>query len=109
MVRLRTWENDPIVARESLVRLIARHDLSLNFGESAAFENYIKTSHNPRFQAVSRQTTTCDLKNVYDKGCESLKELFSTCNFSVNVTTNIWSSRGKEDYLSVVVHFIYDD
>lgn len=49
MVRLRTWENDPIVARESLVRLIARHDLSLNFGESAAFENYIKTSHNPRF------------------------------------------------------------
>jgi hypothetical protein len=106
---VRTWEYDPMVARENLARLIARQDLPLNFGESPAFENYIKNSHNPRFQAVSRQTTTRDLKNVYDKGYESLKELFSTCTFSVSVTSDIWSSRAKEDYLSVVVHFIDDD
>ncbi|BAH93922.1 Os07g0469700 [Oryza sativa Japonica Group] len=106
---VRTWEYDPMVARENLARLIARQDLPLNFGESPAFENYIKNSHNPRFQAVSRQTTTRDLKNVYDKGYESLKELFSTCTFSVSVTSDIWSSRAKEDYLSVVIHFIDDD
>ena len=44
-----------MVAQESLTRLIARQDLPLNFGESGAFENYIKTAHNPRFQAVTLQ------------------------------------------------------
>uniref|UniRef100_I1PMA2 BED-type domain-containing protein n=1 Tax=Oryza glaberrima TaxID=4538 RepID=I1PMA2_ORYGL len=106
---VRTWEYDPMVAQKSLARLIARQDLPLNFGESPAFENYIKTAHNPRFQAVSRQTTTRDLKNVYDEGSQSLKELFSTCTFSVSMTSDIWSGKAKEDYVSVVVHFINDD
>nr|ABA99434.2 hAT family dimerisation domain containing protein [Oryza sativa Japonica Group] len=49
---VRSWEYDPMVARESLVRLIARQDLPLNFGESPAFEHYIQQSHNPRFKAT---------------------------------------------------------
>lgn len=106
---VRSWEYDPMVARESLVRLIARQDLPLNFGESPAFEHYIQQSHNPRFKAVSRQTSTRDLENVYHKEATALKELFSTCTFSVSVTSDIWSSRAREDYLSVVVHFVDDD
>ncbi|BAF17993.1 Os05g0521800 [Oryza sativa Japonica Group] len=106
---VRSWEYDPMVARESLVRLIARQDLPLNFGESPAFEHYIQQSHNPRFKAVSRQTSTRDLENVYHKEATALKELFSTCTFSVSVTSDIWSSGAREDYLSVVVHFVDDD
>ena len=106
---VRSWDYDPQVARESLTRLIARQDLPLNFGETEAFEKYIKSAHNPRFEKVSRRTTTRDLKKVYSQGIEHLKELFSTCTFSVSITSDIWSGRAKQDYLSVVAHFIDDD
>ena len=42
-------------------RLIARLDLPLGIGETDAWEEYIQTSHNPRFNSVSTQTTTHDL------------------------------------------------
>jgi hypothetical protein len=43
-----------------LCRLIARLDLSLCFGETDAFEDYIKTTYNPRFCHISRQTISRD-------------------------------------------------
>jgi len=100
------WEYNPEVARENLCRLIASEDLPLGFGESPAFEEYIKTSHNPRFTSVSRQTTTRDLKKLYNKDRLKLKENFKTCTFSVSLTSNIWAGRAKEDYLSVVAHYV---
>lgn len=39
-----------------------KQNLSLNFGESDLFENYIKIDHNSRFKKVSRTNTTRDLK-----------------------------------------------
>lgn len=50
------------IAREKLCCLIARTDLSLCFGASDAFEEYIKISHNPMHSNISRQTTTRDMK-----------------------------------------------
>ena len=100
------WEYNPEVARENLCRLIAFEDLLLGFGESPAFEEYIKTSHNPRFTHVSRQTTTRDFKKLYNKDRLKLKENFKTCTFSVSLTSDIWAGRAKEDYLSVVAHYI---
>ena len=44
-----SWDYDPQVARQSLYRLIAYEDLPLGFDESASFQNYIRTAHNPRF------------------------------------------------------------
>ncbi|XP_066163515.1 zinc finger BED domain-containing protein RICESLEEPER 1-like [Oryza sativa Japonica Group] len=106
---VRSWEYDPQVARESLTRLIARQDLPLNFGESTAFEKYIQTAHNPRFKSVSSQTTTRDLRKFYKQGRDTLKELFNTCTFSVSITSDIWSGKAKEDYISVVAHFVDDN
>ena len=42
----------PEVARKQLCHLIARLDLPLGFGDSEAFEEYIKVAHNPRFSTV---------------------------------------------------------
>jgi hypothetical protein len=55
-----TWEYSSEVARTQLCRLIARLDLSLCFGETDAFEDYIKTTYNPRFCHISRQTISRD-------------------------------------------------
>jgi hypothetical protein len=81
--------------------LIAREDLPVCFGESAAFEEYIKLAHNPRFVLVSRETTTRDFvkyfKECYSKLLESLKSI----SF-VALTSDIWSGNAKEDYLSML-------
>lgn len=49
------WGYSPAVARTELYRLIAKADLPLCFGESDAFQEYIKRAHNSRFVKSSRQ------------------------------------------------------
>jgi hypothetical protein len=50
--RVAHFEYSPTVARTELCRLIARLDLSLGFGASPEFEEYIRIAHNPRFECV---------------------------------------------------------
>ncbi|WVZ51679.1 hypothetical protein U9M48_002795 [Paspalum notatum var. saurae] len=91
-----------------LCRLIARLDLPLNFGESAAFEDYIKIAHNPRYSTVSRQTTTRDVeKHFKDKHAKLVERLQSVS--CVALTSDIWSRNANQDYLSVVAHFVNGD
>ena len=103
-----TWEYKPDVARKELCRLIARLDLPLGFGFETAFEEYIQRAHNPHFKSVSRQTTTRDLQKYWlgrrYELIESFKSVFSVC-----LTSDIWSGNAKEDYISVVVHYVSAD
>jgi hypothetical protein len=64
------------VARTELVRLIAREDLPLSFGESDAFQEYIVRAHNPKFVKYSRQTTTRDFVKHYNGCVEKLIVVF---------------------------------
>ena len=72
-------------------------------GETEAFEEYIKIARNPRFVSVSRQTTTRDFMNYFNGYRAKLVESFSWAGITcVCITSDIWSSNAKEDYLSVV-------
>ncbi|WVZ77496.1 hypothetical protein U9M48_025355 [Paspalum notatum var. saurae] len=102
------WEYSADVARVQLCRLIARLDLPLCFGESEAFVVYIKTAHNPRHVNVSRQTTTRDIEKYFKEQHAKLAERLKSVS-CVALTSDIWSGNAKEDYLSVVVHFINSD
>jgi len=62
---MRNWEYYPIVARTKLVRLLARLDVPISLRESYAFEEYIRTAHNPKFVSVSRQITTRDMLKYF--------------------------------------------
>jgi predicted nucleic acid-binding Zn-ribbon protein len=99
------WEYSNDVARTQLCRLIARLDLPLSFGESDAFEDYIRIAHNPRFSSVSRQTTTRDFIKYYSDCRAKLVDSLSSVT-SVALTSDIWSGNAKEDYLSVVAHYV---
>jgi hypothetical protein len=102
------WEYSAEVARTQLCRLIARLDLPLSIGESDAFEEYIKIAHNPRFVSVSRQSTSRDFVKYYTDRRSELMESFKSVT-SVALTSDIWSGNAKEDYLSVVAHFVSSD
>ena len=60
---------DPMVARESLVRLIATTDLPINFG---LYEDHIRRLYCPQFKKVSRKTTRNDIIACYNKICLAL-------------------------------------
>ena len=91
-----------------LCRLIARLDLPLFVGASIAFEEYIREAHNPRFTYVSAQTTARDLIKYHSGLHDKLIESFTSVS-SVSLTSGIWSGNAKEDYLSVVAHYVNPD
>jgi hypothetical protein len=106
---VRSWEYSAAVARTELCRLVARLDLPLCFGESDAFHDYITNAHNPRFVKSPRQTTARDLIKLYNDRVEKLVEVLKTSVYSVVLTSDIWSGKAKEYYLSVVAHFVNSD
>jgi hypothetical protein len=101
----RTWECSPNVARIQLCRLIAHLNLPLYFNESGAFEEYITTAHNPRFVvSLGKQPLESLLSTLNDCRAQLVECLKSV--FFVALTSDIWSDNAKEDYLSVVVHYV---
>ena len=89
--------------------MIARLDLPLGIGETKAFEDYIIHGHNPRFVKSSRRTTTRDLGKLFTKRCDKLKNFVLPAASSVALTSDIWSGNAKEDYISVVAHYVNAD
>jgi hypothetical protein len=73
-----------------------------------AFEKYITTAHNPRFYGVSRQTTTRDFAKHFNDRCVELVGSLKSIS-SIALTSDIWSCNAKEDYLSVVAHYVNVD
>jgi hypothetical protein len=106
---LGNWVYDPMVARTELVRLIARLDLPLSIGETEAWSDYIKRAHNPLFKSVSRQTTTRDMAKLFTEDRDMLMKSLLPAASSISLTYDIWSGNAKEDYISVVCHYVNND
>ncbi|GJM87588.1 hypothetical protein PR202_ga03555 [Eleusine coracana subsp. coracana] len=106
--RVTTFVYSADVARTELCRLIARLDLPLNIGEQPAWEDYIRIAFNPNYTHVSRQTTTRDLENLFELKKSVVSDLLTHAS-CVCLTSDIWSNNAKEDYLSVVFHFVTED
>ena len=107
---LRNWEYCPLHARTELVRFLARANVSIRIGESDAFEDYIRSAHNPAYVPVSRQTTIRDMVKYFSEKKAKLVESLSSCAVNcVCLTSDIWSGNAKEDYLSVVAHYVNSD
>jgi hypothetical protein len=100
---MRSWNYCPLVARTQLVRLIARLDVPISIGESEAFEEYIKTAHNPKYARVSRQSTTRDILKYFTDCKAKHVETFSASVNYVCLTSDIWSGNAKEDYILVLL------
>ena len=64
---IRIWTYDPMVARESLGRLIATTNLSINFSDDSFYEGHIRRSYYPQFNKVRSTTTRNDIIAYYNK------------------------------------------
>jgi hypothetical protein len=88
------FEYSHAVARTELCRLVARLDLPLSFGASPEFEEYIRIAHNPRFEHVSRTTTTSDIDTYFLTKVDEVKSLLSNAS-CVCLTSSIWNGNAK--------------
>jgi hypothetical protein len=99
-----------MVARIELVRLLPMLEVPISLGQNVAFEYYIKTAHNPKLVLVSRKTTIRDMvKYFIDKKAKLVETLSSSTVNCVCLTSDISPGNAKEDYLSVVAHYINPD
>ena len=72
-------------------------------------EGVIIRAHNPRFTKVSRQTTTRDISRLFTERHNMLKDSVLSGASSVALSSDIWSGNAKEDYISVVAHYVSAD
>ena len=72
-------------------------------------DKYIVRAHNPSFVKVSRQTTTRDLSKLFTERRNMLKNSVLSTATSVALTSDICSGNAKEDYISVVAHYVSAD
>ena len=86
--------------------MIARLDLPLGIGDSQAWEDYITHAHNSRFAKVSRQSTTRYLGKLFADRHNVLMKSVLPAASSISLTSDIWSGNAKEDYVSVVAHYV---
>jgi hypothetical protein len=105
----RNWEYNPTVAREELCRLIARLDLPISVADNVAWDDYIQRAHNPRYKRVSRFTTSRDLSKLYKEKLLHVRNVLMAGVSSVSLTSDIWSGNAKEDYITVVAHYVTAD
>ena len=79
-----------MVTRIELVQLLARLDVPISMGETDAFEEYIRTAHNPKYVPVSRQTTTRDMVKFFtDRKAKLAENLSSSAVNYVCLTSDI--------------------
>jgi len=79
--------------------------LSLGIGETEVWE-YIIRAHNPKLVKVSRQTPTRKLSKLFTECRNMLKNFVLSAASPVALTLDIWSGNAKEDYISVVAHYV---
>lgn len=84
--------------------LITRFDLPLYFGDFDAFEEYIKVAHNSRFSTEGKPPVEI-LSNTIMIICAMIIDSLSGVS-SIAITSNIWPRNVKQDYLSVVLHYV---
>jgi hypothetical protein len=88
--------------------LIARLDIPLCIIKTDAFEEYITIANSSRFYRVSRQTTTRDFAKYFNDRRAQLVESLKSVSF-IALTSDIWSSNAKEDYFSMIAHYVNVD
>ena len=81
----------------------------MGIGETQAREEYIARAHNPRFTKVSRQSTTRDLGKLFNERRDILKKSVLPTASSITLTLDIWSGNAKEDYISIIAHYVNAD
>ena len=101
---------DGAKGRRAIVKFIASTDQTLGIGSNHHFVQMVRDGFNAIYQPVSRPTATLDLMNLYEHDRKIyMATLASMPENNIACTSDIWNSSNKNDYLSVVIHYVDRD
>ena len=83
-------------------------ELPISFCENPFFEQFMQTFI-PNYQTVCRVTIRSDILKLFEKKKLELLDEFKRGTFSVALTSDVWSGRAEQDYISVVAHYVDGD
>lgn len=85
--------------------MICLQSLPFNFVESEGFINLMKVV-SPKYTVPNRKYFSDKLVPIYyNKATKKLQDRLDSCP-SMAITTDIWTSKGGHDYISITSHFI---
>lgn len=103
---LRPWKYDQARIRELMSHMIMVHELPFIFAEYEVFNILMKEAA-PSFQKITRNTLKGDCESSYDIEKKRVSALLKYPK-RVSITTDIWRSGQKLEYMVVTCHFVHD-
>lgn len=88
----------------AIARMIAIDMLPLSFAEGRGFRDLIKKI-SPNYAVPSRNTILKHIDLMYDSEKRNLLNVLGTAEH-VALTTDCWTSRSNDSYLTVTIHFL---
>ncbi|CAL1389571.1 unnamed protein product [Linum trigynum] len=105
---LTNWKFDQEAIRKGLAYMITVDELPFKFVEGMGFK-YFMSLCCPRFNIPSRRTMTRDCFGFYGEMKDKLKKFFQSCEGSVCLTTDAWTSNKQDSFMCLTAHFIDQD
>ncbi|WOL17257.1 zinc finger BED domain-containing protein RICESLEEPER 2-like [Canna indica] len=100
-----TWRFDQAATRKSLARMIVKNEYPFSCVDSEGLRDFCATGM-PRFQIPSRQTVSRDCYELYVAERLNLKKLLQLECQHVCLTTDMWTSIQRINYMCIIAHFI---
>ena len=94
---------------EQFATYVTLDELPFSHGESDNLEHMIKTSINPAFRRIPRNTLKRHTQKQYYGQRAQLIEYFHDFDGMVSLTSDCWSSSQGEPFICVTVHWIDSD
>jgi hypothetical protein len=103
-----TWRFDQDALRVAFAEMILEDELPFCFGEKQGFRKFMSKAC-PHFQVPSRRTCTRDVVRCFFQEKAKLKKFFKDSCQRVCLTTDGWTSKQLDSYMTVTASFIDDN
>ncbi|KAL3835524.1 hypothetical protein ACJIZ3_010260 [Penstemon smallii] len=87
-----------------LAKMIIQHDYPLHMGEHTGFINFAQTIY-PQFSMTSVGTVQEQIKNIYYREKQKLKDFVTGIPGRLNLTMDLWTSNQSVTYVLLTGHF----
>ncbi|XP_057510755.1 zinc finger BED domain-containing protein RICESLEEPER 1-like [Actinidia eriantha] len=106
-INVSSFTYDHAKVREVASHMILYHEYLFMHMEHVIFNNFMKTV-TPHWQKISRTTAKNDCVTTYEIHKKKLKLLLKNIN-RISITTDLWKSGQKIQYMVVTAHFVDKD
>ena len=104
---IQSWKYDEAKLRQVLSHMIMVHELPFSFVEYELF-NFLMRTVTPQWKKISRITARKDCFASYENEKKRIKALLESVN-RIGITTDLWKSGQKVQYMVVTAHFVDSD